>query len=67
MKFAELAIGDPVVVTDAPDATVFTVRALDEENGLVALQYVTERGLPVRGGWMDPSLVRRAPTERVAA
>lgn len=59
MKISELALNDPVVVSDEPDATAYTVRAIDPINNVVGLQYVNAAGLTVRAGWIDPSLLRR--------
>jgi hypothetical protein len=60
MKNSNVTIGMQVTVSDAPDTVVYTVA---EKNGfIVRLDYVTESGQKVSGGYIDTSVLRK-PTK----
>jgi hypothetical protein len=64
MKPQELYKGIKVVVTNHPDATVYTVKSV--KNFTAELVYITRNGQKVFGGLVDASLLKLPTIQQLA-
>jgi hypothetical protein len=64
MKPQELYKGIKVVVTNHPDATVYTVKSI--KNFTAELVYITRNGQKVFGGLVDASLLKLPTIQQLA-
>ena len=60
-------IGDQVVLSDNPDACVYTVAEVYSSSGIVwaALTYVNDAGMLVKAGGVDASLLMQPTLDEV--